>query len=59
MEIEKSKIFLRSKSLGIDLTWNKEKPWATKDIFINYVLIRNDSFETIITQFNSVLFTST
>ena len=34
-----SRIFLRSKFLGIDITWNGEKPRATKDIFINYVLM--------------------
>ena len=51
---------------------NKQKTWATKEIIINYVLIRHDSFQTItrftlpyhklylhITQFNSVLFVST
>ena len=72
IENEKNRIFVRSKYLGLDITWNGEKPWATKDIFINYVLIRNDSVLTIvrftcschqlclhITQFNSVPFTST
>ena len=48
VKIEKSRIFLRSKYLGIDLTLEGEKPWATKDIFINYVVIGNDSFQTII-----------
>ena len=43
-EIELKRIFLRSIFLGIDITWNVQKPSATKKIIINNVLIRNDSF---------------
>ena len=35
---------LKIESLGVDITCNVQKPWATKEIIIDYVLIRHDSF---------------